>query len=249
MLPNRPQLGIVVPCWNEEDRLPVMDFIEFCEKSSGVAFVFVNDGSLDNTRRVLGDLAKRLPNQVTVVNLPSNRGKGEAIRAGIMELLSWQCCASVGYWDADLSTPLDEILRFLEVLEQLPCVQFVCGSRIRKMGSLIERLWHRHYLGRCFATGASLVLRLPIYDTQCGAKIIKADLAARIFDKPFISKWFFDVELLARTVDILGHERTMTAVFELPLNSWRDTGGSKRRMRHYFIAAYDLLRIRLKFKL
>jgi glycosyltransferase involved in cell wall biosynthesis len=249
MLPNGPQLGIVVPCWNEADRLPVTDFLEFSEESPQVGFVFVNDGSSDDTVRVLEDLARLRREQVLVINLPCNRGKGEAIRVGIMELLSWRCCALVGYWDADLATPLDEIPRFLEVLDKLPSVQFLCGSRIRRMGSVIERFWHRHYLGRCFATAASLVLRLPIYDTQCGAKIIRAELARSIVDQPFISKWFFDVELLARTVVILGHEGAMTAVFELPLNSWRDKGGSKRRLRHYLLAARDLLKIRQTYRL
>ena len=239
----------MVPCWNEAARLPVADFSDFCDQFSEVGFAFVNDGSSDNTQQVLEDLARNRAAQMTVIKMGFNRGKAEAIRIGMREILSWGACELVGYWDADLSTPLDEIRRMMEVLDQSPMIQFVCGSRIRKMGSLIERSWHRHYLGRCFATAASIVLKLPIYDTQCGAKIIRTELAAGIFGESFISKWFFDVELLARTVAVLGEEQANRAIFELPLNEWKDRSGSKRAMRHYIRAAYDLIRIKRKFRL
>ncbi len=248
MLHNRQKVGIVVPCWNEAERLSVTDFMQFCDRVSEIGFVFVNDGSSDNTRQILEDLARTRTSRVDVINLERNEGKAQAIRVGIKEILSSDSFELVGYWDADLSAPLDEIPRFIEVFNNRTHVQFVCGSRIRKMGSSIERGRYRHYLGRCFATAASIILRLPVYDTQCGAKIIKAELATRIFDAPFVSKLFFDVELLARTVSILGEEHAKQAIFELPLDSWMDKGGSKRKMCDYMRAACALLRISQRYK-
>jgi dolichyl-phosphate beta-glucosyltransferase len=249
MLRSGPEIGVVVPCYNEAKRLRVSQFVDFWERDSEIGFVFVNDGSLDNTDEVLGYLAKDRERQVEVVNLPSNQGKAEAVRAGIKHALSRSSCNLVGYWDADLSTPLDEIPRFMEVLQELPAVQFVCGSRIRRMGAVIKRFWYRHYVGRIFATAASGVLGIPIYDTQCGAKMIKAELARKVFDEPFLSKWLFDVELLARTLALLGKEKARKAIFELPLENWEDKGDSTITLYQYFVRApFDLVRICLHYR-
>jgi len=220
-------------------------FDEFLESS----FCFVNDGSSDSTLGMLKDFEKGRRNQVAVVNLGANSGKGEAVRVGVNHILSIHSLDFVGYWDADMSTPLSELHRFVQVLKRRPAVQLVCGSRIRRMGAVIERFWYRHYLGRVFATAASLVLRMPIYDTQCGAKLMRPELAKQIFAKTFLSRWLFDVELLARTKRVVGKDKVNQAVFELPLVKWQDMGQSKVSFYHYFIRApFDLIRIFLRYE-
>jgi dolichyl-phosphate beta-glucosyltransferase len=243
MLYNWPKTGIVVPCYNEASRLPATDFIRFLDQFSEISFCFVNDGSSDKTQEVLEGLANDRTNQAAVIKLESNKGKAEAIRIGMKHILSWQSFEFVGYWDADAATPLSEIPRFIEVLKERSPTQFVCGSRIRRMGALIERFWYRHYLGRILATVASLILQMPVYDTQCGAKIIRVELARNIFNDPFLTRWFFDVELLARTKIILGEEKARQAIFEVPLENWQDKGDSKLSLLDCIRSPYHLLRI------
>jgi len=112
------------------------------------------------------------------------------------------------------------------------------------MGSLISRKAVRHYLGRVFATCASLILRLPVYDTQCGAKLFSADCVAALVRGPFVSRWIFDVELLARY--LRGHPGGPDyhdRILEIPLLHWRDVGGSKLRAKAFLAAAIELYRI------
>jgi len=244
-----PETGVVVPCYNEARRLPAEKFKAFCRERPWVHFCFVNDGSSDGTLDVLRKIKNDFPKQVSVDDLGENRGKGEAVRAGVKQLCKAGGFAFIGYWDADLSTPLDEIPRFLDVAREHPGVEFLCGSRIRRMGAVVERKPHRHYLGRVFATATSLLLHLGVYDTQCGAKLFTAKLAERIFDEPFLSWWFFDVELFARTIAMVGLEEAQRAIFEVPVREWREREGSKRTPLTYLRAPVDLLRIHGHYKL
>jgi hypothetical protein len=166
------------------------------------------------------------------VSLPANSGKGEAVRAGILTALADRPDA-VGYWDADLSTPLDAIPAFSRVLEERPRVVMVLGTRIALLGRTIRRRAWRHYAGRVFATLASLTLRLAVYDTQCGAKLFRAtpELAS-LFATPFRSRWIFDLEILARQLRQAaerGIESAEGTLFELPLDQWIHRSGSRLR--------------------
>ena len=105
----------------------------------------------------------------------------------------------------------------------------------------------RHYLGRVFATAASAALRLPVYDTQCGAKMFRATPETRrLFETPFCTNWIFDVELLARFIRLrkgAGLEPPEKCVYELPLHAWRDVAGSKVRPRDFLKSFFELLRV------
>jgi glycosyltransferase involved in cell wall biosynthesis len=248
MLRDLPKTGVVVPCYNEATRLPGQQYVRFAARWPQVTFCFVDDGSVDGTSRVIRKTLDRMHGRHRVIALSPNRGKAEAVRAGIRRLCAETDCAFVGYWDADLSTPLEEIPRFLAAVELRPQVQLVCGSRIRRMGANIERHASRHYLGRAFATTASLVLRLPIYDTQCGAKLFATTLAKSVFAEPFMSRWLFDVEIIARTVAFLGRSLAPAAVFEVPLEAWQARPGSKVVPLAYMGAPWQLLRIYLRYR-
>jgi hypothetical protein len=149
----------------------------------------------------------------------------------------------VGFWDADLATPLETILEFLWQFEDDPRLQVVLGSRVKLLGRQIDRRAMRHYLGRVFATAASMLLSLPVYDTQCGAKMFRvSSLARRMFAEPFHSRWFFDVELLARLIGASadGPFPVEELVHEFPLMQWRDVPGTKLRSKDFVRALVDL---------
>ena len=241
-----PATTLVVPCYDEASRLRPDLFEAYCRETPGAHFLFVDDGSRDGTLALLRQLAARLPSQLAVLPLQPNRGKAEAVRAGMREALR-RGHDFVGYWDADLATPLDEIGRFVAALEQRPACRLVFGARVKLTGWAIERRLSRHYAGRIFATLTSQVLGLSIYDTQCGAKLFRSTPeVAALFDEPFRTSWVFDVELLARWLRQRAEDLGVDpedAIYELPLRTWRDVPGSKVRPRDFARALLELARI------
>jgi glycosyltransferase involved in cell wall biosynthesis len=226
----------VVPCYNEAHRFRTGPFLDFLALGRPVRFLFVNDGSTDGTLALLEVMqreaeARGRGDHVAILNKPRNGGKAEAIRDGMnAELASSnqtpQPCEYIGFWDADLATPLAAIPQLLDQLEAAPHLEMIFGSRVRLLGRTIHRNPARHYLGRAFATVASQTLSLPIYDTQCGAKIFKAtpDLA-NVLAQPFLSRWIFDVEIVARYIQLRGRDFCFSSIYEFPLDSWEDIGG------------------------
>ena len=177
--------AIVIPCFNEEIRLDKASIVGFCVQNPDIVFCFVNDGSKDNTYDTLIELQDEVGEHVLVENLPQNRGKGEAIRCGILSLFKKADPRAIGYWDADLSTPLEAISEFQAVLSEQTDVQLVTGCRLKRLGANIKRRPLRHYVGRLGATLISKKLRVGVYDTQCGAKLFRAATAKRVFEIPF----------------------------------------------------------------
>jgi dolichyl-phosphate beta-glucosyltransferase len=238
-------VALVVPCYNEASRLDRSAFHDFRMPERRLVFCFVNDGSRDDTRLVLERLCGEMAGRAVLVDLPQNRGKAEAVRQGMLAAFRWGV-GMVGFWDADLATPLAELPRFCQVLEERPEIEVVLGSRVRLLGRRIERRAARHYLGRVFATGASLTLGLPVYDTQCGAKLLRATASTRqVFATPFLARWVFDVELLARYGQAVAGQAPPLErrVYELPLQQWTDVAGSKVRPWDFVRSGLQLLRI------
>jgi glycosyltransferase involved in cell wall biosynthesis len=187
------------------------------------------------------------PDRIHILRLEQNAGKAEAVQRGVQAALQFRP-KFVGYWDADLATPLDAITRFSDILEARDELSLVMGSRVALLGRKIERNGLRHILGRSFATAASLILRLPVYDTQCGAKLFRVtpQLSA-LFAAPFRSRWIFDVELLARFVSPKdGYTNRLSAIrsiYEYPLENWQDVEGSRLRARVFALAGFELATI------
>ena len=239
---------IVVPCFNEAKRLPLPVLHAFLARKS-IGFVFVDDGSRDDTLEILRRLAEAYPDRVEALACGQNRGKAEAVRLGICHALQ-QNPDFVGFWDADLATPLTAIEEFLGVFAEQPEIDIVFGARVKLLGRHIERRPVRHYLGRVFATVVSVLLRVPIYDTQCGAKIFRVSPdVASLFADPFCTRWVFDVELIARYILRLGGEPgTASAhIYEYPLSEWRDIDGSKVKPTDFLLALKDVCRIYWKY--
>jgi dolichyl-phosphate beta-glucosyltransferase len=234
---------VILPCYNEAKRFPIEQFLAFDSDHHHQKFIFVNDGSTDSTLQVLESLRARAPGRYYVHNLARNVGKAEATRAGL--LLAFQENPDyVGFWDADLATPLDAIYDFCQMLDSNPSIEMIFGSRVRLLGRRIQRSAIRHYPGRMFATAASLVLGLSVYDTQCGAKLFRATPQIRsLFEEPFVTRWLFDVEIVARLIRAR-RGTTMCqageAIYEFPLYEWRDVPGSKVKAKDFFMAFVEL---------
>jgi len=238
---------IVVPCFNESERLEKESFFKFSKAYEHVHFLFVDDGSTDRTKKNLIEIIEPFPDRFSLLMLPQNVGKAEAIRKGIKKALDSDSYY-IGFWDADLATPLEEIPRFLNVLNAKPNLFLVTGARVKLLGRHVERSNWRHYFGRLSATLISIVLGIPYYDTQCGAKIFRTmpHLKA-IFDEPFSSRWLFDVEIIARLLSFSEKNSRLHpehCIYELPLLDWREREGSNVKIKDYFQSLSDLLTIR-----
>src|SRR5437762_857385 len=123
---------IVVPCHNEAQRLRTRDFREFVARHPGTSFLFVNDGSTDNTGALLDELAAG-PKHFSTLHLARNSGKAEAVRQGVLAA-SRSGSGYLGYWDADLATPLAAIPSFISALDRLPQIALVLGTRLQLAG-------------------------------------------------------------------------------------------------------------------
>jgi dolichyl-phosphate beta-glucosyltransferase len=237
------ELALVVPCYNEAARLDPEAFLDFLATHPGVRLVMVDDGSVDGTAEVLERMRAAAPAAVRTIRHAPNRGKGEAVRAGILAAIA-EHPAVVGFFDADLSTPLRAVDDFLAVLRTRPDVEFILGSRVLLMGRDVRRKAARHYLGRVFATAVSHALDLPVYDTQCGAKMLRVNAATvTLFAAPFRSRWIFDVELIARYLRLPvepGDPPRRDRLYELVLPAWHDKPGSKLRWYDFARAMVDL---------
>lgn len=239
---------IVVPCYNEAHRLDTEAFRRFAREHGDIEFCFVNDGSRDGTLALLESMQAADGDRFSVVDLEQNRGKAEAVRRGISAALA-KNPRYVGFWDADLATPLSEIPAFLEIFSSRPEIQMVMAARVRLLGRDIIRRATRHYVGRVGATLISSSLGLAVYDTQCGAKMFRTSDAMReVFAKPFLSRWIFDVEIIARMIEIWGRDAAARSIYELPIAVWHDVKGSKVKPTDFLHALKDLWKIHRAYR-
>lgn len=245
-----PLMIMIVPCFNEAARLQQKKFLDFRMENCDLRFLFVNDGSSDETQSVLDAMSAQGLDRIASLRLRHNVGKAEAVRQGMLHGLK-DNPDFIGFLDADLATSLEELPRFFNVMEINPAIKLVMGSRIRLLGRNIERNAARHYIGRVFATFASMALSMSVYDTQCGAKLFRrTPVIASLFAQKFISRWVFDVEILARLAASnceLGFDAEF-GITELPLMEWRDVHGSKVKIIDGIRAYADIVRIGWRYR-
>ncbi len=232
---------IIIPCYNEEKGLPLAEYENFLQNTEHIILAFVNDGSSDNTLLVLKNLKIKFPTKVNVISYDKNKGKSEAVRFGMQYCLKHIDFKYIAYLDADLATSLEECYEIALNLKN--DITFVFGSRIKRIGANIDRKRSRFLIGRVIATTISTILKLPVYDTQCGCKVFTKDLAKEVFIKPFISKWLFDVEIFQRILALYGREKALNKMIEIPLKSWIEKGDSKVKTSYIFKLWIDLFRI------
>jgi dolichyl-phosphate beta-glucosyltransferase len=240
------RIFLVIPCYNEGKRLPLIEYESFLEQSDQVSICFVNDGSSDNTLAILQSLCNKFNRKAHLISYPKNAGKAEAVRRGIAFCNQNFNFKYIGYFDADLSTPLTACFKLKSYLTNE--IEFSFGSRIMRIGSVIERSFKRHLIGRIIATIISNLLKMKVYDTQCGSKLFTKDLSCYLFEDPFISKWLFDVELFFRMTKKYGRERALSKMIEIPLDRWINKDDSKVKITYFFSLWLDLYAINKKYK-
>lgn len=233
---------LIVPCYNEEKRLNKAIFLSFANEKTEI--LFADDGSTDGTINILKELAETSPH-CHVFSADKNNGKASVIYSAFQSLLDKDLYSAydyIGYWDADLATPLEEANEMIRYAEMFyGNVDSIWGSRIYRLGSKIRRSAKRHYLGRIFATVVSVLLDVKSYDSQCGAKLFRSSVAKKAFKDPFISNWVFDIEILLRLKD---HN-----IIEYPVKKWMDVPGSKVKISSdAFKVLKDLRRLYLYYK-
>jgi glycosyltransferase involved in cell wall biosynthesis len=238
---------IVIPFYNEEKRLDAERIAALAQDPS-LSLLLVDDGSKDRTAELLDAIAAESAGKAAVHRMPRNGGKGEAVRSGMRRALD-EGARFVGYADADLSTPPEEIVRLVTELSEGDGLDVVIASRVLMVGRRIERRAARHYLGRIFATLAANILRTPFYDTQCGAKFFRATPALdAALANAFTSRWGFDVELLGRL--LVGANGAagvpIDRMREVPVEEWKDVPGSKLHVGSMAKTLIDLARIELE---
>ncbi|GAA4452850.1 glycosyltransferase [Rurimicrobium arvi] len=242
-----PSVSFVVPCYNEVARLQRSAFLDFAAAHPEIDLWMVNDGSKDGTWELLQELERQSSRKIRALNFPVNSGKAEVIRKAILHIAETEHPAYIGFIDADLSAPLEEILILMNQLAGHP-YKIVAGARIKMVGRKIVRKASRHYFGRIFATYQDYLLQLGNYDTQCGLKVFQTDFAKSIFADPFSSSWFFDIELFLRAKRMLGDSGYEEMVAEVPLNEWQEIGGSKLKMSDFIKAPFEVLKIYRRYK-
>ena len=223
-------VGVVIPCYNEEERLSSEAFKNFARTNLGYHLCFVNDGSTDKTLNVLYDLQKGNESNISIFNCEKNGGKAEAVRQGILLLSQDEQLDYIGYLDADLSTDFrdyDDLVKTIEASK----FKIVSGSRISRMGANITKESARRIISITINMIIQKILDMPFKDTQCGAKIMDRNLAFNMFQKPFITKWLFDVEIFMRMRKYYGKKKAKQFICEQPLKRWIHADGSKLSMK------------------
>ncbi len=233
----RPRLSIVVPCYNEEQRLPrTIEAIERYLEGKQIPYelILVDDGSVDGTRLIMERAAERNP-LVSVEALPHNRGKGRAIATGVAEARGSEVLVT----DADLSTPIEELEKLQAALDNSAGVAI--GSRSIK-GSRVEisQPIYRVLMGKTFNLIVQALLLPGIWDTQCGFKLFRADVAHTVFNGLTSERFGFDPEVLYRA------KKRGVKIAEVPV-VWRHSAPTKvKAMSSSLDMLKDVLKVRFK---
>jgi len=227
-----PLLSIIIPAYNEENRLPeTLEKIRvFLAAQPYAAEVLVmENGSSDRTLEIAREFTSRMP--ALSAHHVDQRGKGSAVRAGML--------AATGKYrficDADLSMPIEEVNRFLP--PALPPCDIAIASREAPGAVRYDEPAYRHFVGRLFNTLVRWFALPGLQDTQCGFKCFRAEVAEKVFPLQTIIGWTFDVEVLyiARR---MGYK-----IIEIPVPWYYNPDSKVRVMKDLKQVALDLLTI------
>lgn len=238
---------IIIPCYNEADRLDQQAFLDYARSNPFVTFCFVNDGSKDGTAEILAVLQEQEPKQLRVINLPINLGKAGAVRRGVLENSANTRFTYIGYFDADLATPLSEINNLLGFFVKDPGLEIVFGSRKKLESNTIRRNFFRHHFGKSYAWLTTAMLGLPIYDSQCGAKILRVPMAQKVFKDSFLDRWLFDLEIFCRIKKEKGTEFKQS-IKEVVVDTWTEKGDSKIRFYDVLVLPVKTLKLFFRYR-
>jgi dolichyl-phosphate beta-glucosyltransferase len=233
---GKPQLSVVIPAFNEERRLPetLGRVAAFLETRSGLhEILVVDDGSTDRTV----ERAKAAHPSVVVLPSDRNRGKGHAVRRGMLAARGQLRLMT----DADLSTPIEELERLEARIDE--GYDIAVGSRAIPGARIeIHQPRYRESVGRLFNRLVRLLLVPGIHDTQCGFKLFSGDAAARVFSVARLDGFCFDAEALFIA------RRAGLRIAELPV-IWRNDAASRVTTLRGALAFADVVRIRWNARL
>jgi dolichyl-phosphate beta-glucosyltransferase len=214
------QVHIIIPAFNEGRRLP--DYLPglcaaLSTSSLSWRITVIDDGSRENDSRKMQECVRLAGSQVGFHRLPVNLGKGAAVYAGwnLDREAEW-----LGLLDADGSIPPYEVLRVLSLLQEEDAPDGFFASRCKILGRTVHRSWLRHVCGRAFATFVAVVTGIPVYDSQCGFKVIRRKCYEAIRSHLREKRFAFDIELL------IALRRSGARIIEVPID-WFDVPGSK----------------------
>jgi CheY-like chemotaxis protein len=226
-------IGVVIPCYNEAERLLREEFKKFIDKNLGYHLCFVNDGSKDNTLEVLEELRKGHEDHISIYNCEKNGGKAEAVRLGMLHLSKQSQFDYIGFLDADLSTNFEDFQDLVTTIASSN-YKIVSGSRMARMGADIAKESARAIISKTINMIIRKTLGMEINDTQCGAKIMSKEIVEKTFQKKFLTRWLFDVEIFMRMKKVYGSLEAKKLICEKPLNRWVHVDGSKLSFRDSF---------------
>lgn len=231
---STPFLSIIIPAYNEEQRLPstLKQVISFLSAQSYSAEVLViENGSQDKTLEVACSYAEHHA-QLRVIQ-ETKRGKGLAVRRGMLEArgdFRFMC-------DADLSMPIAEINRFLPPLQDN--YEIAIASREAPGAIRYNEPTYRHLVGRVFNTMIRVLALPDLQDTQCGFKCFRADIAKNVFSQQTLTGWSFDVEVL-----FIARKRGYR-ILELPIQWYFNPQSHVSVIKDSLSMAFDIFKIRL----
>jgi glycosyltransferase involved in cell wall biosynthesis len=225
-------LSLVIPLYNEQNRFDLEAWSALIQEVDDCRWFFVDDGSTDSTASILTQLQF---DNVQIETLKINVGKGEAVRNGLLRACTFGDNLEgelVGYLDCDGAFDFSEIPEIINSAKSKLLdgrYSLVIASRVKLGGRKLERNPVRHYLGRIIATYVCLGWPNAPYDTQSGFKVLRlGNNYSSILEKPFVTRWFFDIELMIRMEKL-----NYFFPWELTVNCWRDVKGSKLKASHF----------------
>lgn len=232
-----PETTVVIAAYNEEKRLAhSLRKIQDYQAATGtpIEIIVVDDGSTDNTALMVVTLCLEVGG-LRLIRYPRNRGKGYALRAGVLSSRGSMVLLS----DADLSTPIEELDTLMPHLAS-QAHQIAIGSRALALSNIVQAqpLWRRG-MSRTFNRLVRLLVMNDFLDTQCGFKLFTGEAARLLFGAARIDRFAWDVEILALA------KKNGYRIAEVPIR-WTDCTGSKvRPVLDSLQMLVDLVRIRL----
>ncbi len=229
--------SLIIPCFNEEKNLPELfasfDTILTKPPVPDLEVIFVDDGSCDATPALLQEYASRCAGSVRVISYSDNRGKGYAVRTGMLAARG----AYKLFLDADLAVSFDQVAKLLPYMERRE--QVIVGCRVLP-GAVVEisQGLMRRVLGRVYTLLARVCTGVTVNDFTCGFKCFSAEAAQVVFSRAKIDRWSYDAEILYLA------KRARFSIIEMPVR-WRNGTQTQVRLgRDVVQSLVDLLRIR-----
>lgn len=232
--------GVVFPAYNEAARINLEHYSNFSKQHPDCLVIMVDDGSTDSSRQLLAKLEQET-STIKVLLLDKNVGKAEAIRQGFNFAKDYKL-SFLGFADSDEATPFSELSRVIGHCKGLKNF-FLIASRVKEKSSQIKRRKLRLIASFFFKFIVTKSTGVMVEDPQCGCKFMSIEIANDLFDRPFISRWLFDVELLFRFKKLKINKDENYNVENIRLKEWTDIPNGKLKLKDFLIAPFGLISI------